>query len=148
MNIGCSRFRLGLAGLPRLLRRLAKAANGVETVEFALVSLVLFTFLLGVVEFGRLYWTRSELQYATEAAARYLIINPSATTSEVQAYAASKVFGISVPDANFSITPYVLATNTPACGNFISVSYTYNFIASGLLPFGPITLRTSACYQA
>ena len=58
-----------------LLRRLIKASDGIETIEFALVSITLFLFLLGVVEFGWLYWTQSSLQYAAEAGARCATVN-------------------------------------------------------------------------
>jgi Flp pilus assembly protein TadG len=60
-------FPLNRFAIPPLLRRLIKAREGIETVEFALVSITLFLFLLGVVEFGWLYWTQSGLQYAAEA---------------------------------------------------------------------------------
>src|SRR5437879_2613704 len=89
-----------------LLRRLLKARNGVETIEFALAAIPLLTFLFGVVEFARLYWTQSELQYAAEAAARCATLvklsspNPatcggSAVTDNagVQSFAANQLLG-------------------------------------------------------
>ena len=74
MNLGPWHLPLDLSEIVRPLRRLVEAPEGVETVEFALVSIALFMFLLGVVEFGRAYWTQSELQYAAEAAARWCTI--------------------------------------------------------------------------
>src|SRR4029077_6474209 len=70
MKLGYRSFHLPLS-----LRRLIKASDGIETIEFALVSITLFLFLLGVIEFGWLYWTQSELQYAAEAAARCATVN-------------------------------------------------------------------------
>jgi len=149
MHFGYRLFPFSLAGFPRFLRRLAKAADGVETIEFALVSIALFTFLFGVVEFGRLYWTRTELQNAAEAAARYVTVNPGATTSAIQAYAATKVYGITVEASDFTVTPYISTTNTPACGNQVTVNYTFKFIAAGLLFHnGTVNLSTTACHQA
>ena len=70
MKLGDWRLPLGLGRLARPLRRLFKARDGAEAIEFALVSIPLVLFLMGVVEFGRLYWTQSDLQYAAEATAR------------------------------------------------------------------------------
>ena len=97
--------------------------DGVEALEFALISLPLFLFLVGVVEFGRVYWVQSELQYAAEAAARYMTVNPTAGASAVQSYAAGQVSGISIPTGDFTVTRYNSASNTPSCGNQVAVSY-------------------------
>src|SRR5216683_28489 len=70
MRLADCRFPFQLLRIGALLRRLVKASDGVETIEFALAAIPLLTFLFGVVEFARLYWTQSELQYAAEAAAR------------------------------------------------------------------------------
>jgi Flp pilus assembly protein TadG len=64
-----------LSRIAGLLRRLVKASDGTETIEFALLAIPFFLFLLEVVEFARLYWTQSELQYAAEAAARCATVN-------------------------------------------------------------------------
>jgi Flp pilus assembly protein TadG len=139
-----------LAGLGRSLRRLAGNCEGSEAVEFALISIPLFLFLFGVIEFGRLYWVQSELQYAVEAAARYLTINPSATASVVQTYAATKVLAVSVPTSDFAVTPYNSASNPPTrtCGNQVTVSYQFQFIATDrLIPYGPITLKATGCHN-
>jgi uncharacterized membrane protein len=157
MNLGYRPFPLGLSRIGRLLRRLVKAADGVETIEFALVSVALFLFLLGVVEFGRLYWTQSELQYAAEAAARCATViccpgnaacGGSSGNAGYQSYAADKLLGMSVPSGDLSN----FQVNAAACGNQVTFTYTFNFIASGLLlplfPGGAITLSTTACHQA
>ena len=79
---------LSLAAIRRALTRLLREADGSEAIEFAIVANALLLFLLGTVEFGRLYWTQSELQYAAEAAARaatvYIVNNPSATPEAKQ----------------------------------------------------------------
>lgn len=138
-----------LADLGRSLKRLAGNCEGTEAVEFALISIPFFLFLVGVMEFGRLYWVQSELQYAVEAAARYLTINPSAGASAVQTYAASKVLAVSVPTGDFTVTPYNSASNppTPTCGNQVRVSYQFQFIVTSLMPYGPLTLNASGCHN-
>ncbi len=155
-----SRFRppaRGLPGVHGLLRRVAKAADGVETIEFALVSIPLLLLLFGVIELSRLYWTQSELQYAAEAAARCATLvqlsapNPAScggssvsNNAGIQDYAARQLLGMSVPSgslSNFQVT-------AAPCGNQVSFSYTFNFIVGKLLPNRSITLSTTACNQA
>jgi Flp pilus assembly protein TadG len=150
MNLGYVRYEL--RRIARSLHRLAKAPAGVETVEFALVSTALFLFLMGVVEFGRLYWTQSELRYAAEAAARWCTINSGGPNScytstgitAAQSYTAGQLLGMSVSSSllsNFQV-------NAKICGNQVSFDYTFNFIVSSLLFQNGITRTTTACHQA
>jgi Flp pilus assembly protein TadG len=161
MKLGHFRFPPGLARIARLLRRLVKASDGIETVEFALVSITLFIFVLGIVEFGRLFWTQSELQYAVEAAARCVTVSCSATITGTGpgTYAADQVYGVTVPAG----TVFGLTTS-PVCGNQVTVCYPFQFIVPGLFPFtnatpaacpagytapaSGLTLYASGCHQA
>jgi uncharacterized membrane protein len=155
MNLPHWPFPLDLGGIARLLRRLVKAPDGVETVEFALVSVALFTFLLGVVEFGRLYWTQSELQYAAEAAARCATVNccaggpascgGSTGTTGIKNFTAGQLLGMSVPSSSLL---YFQVDPTAICGNQVTFTYTFHFIVSGLIPQSAIPLTTTACHQA
>jgi Flp pilus assembly protein TadG len=150
MNLGYRPFLVGLSAMARPLRRLLKACDGVETVEFALVSIALFTFLLGVVEFGRLYWTQSELQSAAEAGARWCSTHSSAanacstSTAGVKDYIVSQVLGMSIASGDLSSFQW----SAQDCGNQVSFTYTFHFIVSGLLPQAGIDLNTVACHQA
>lgn len=96
--------------------------------------------MFGIVEFGRLLWTQNSLQYASEQAARCAVVNTStcSSTSKIQAYAAGKVIGISVPASAFSV-------GSASCGTQISASYAFSFILSRLFPY-TITLSAAACY--
>ena len=137
-----------------LWRRLAAAVDGVETIEFALAALPLMMFLLGVVEFARLYWTQSELQYAAEAAARCATTNccsgapascgGSSGNAGIQNFAASQVYGISVSSSdlsNFQVT-------AASCGNKITFNYTFKFIVGPIIPNSNLSLSAAACNQA
>ena len=147
MSMEKSRSAADLNRIGRLLARLLKNRDGGQSIEFALTAIPLFLFLFGVVEFARLYWVQSDLQFAVEAAARYITINPSATTSTVQTYAAGQVSGVSVPTSDFTVTAYSSASNTPACGNQVTVSYQFSFIIGQLFPYGPITLNAEGCHN-
>ena len=154
MKFGHWPFPLDLWRIARLLRRLARAPDGVETVEFALVSIALFMFLLGVVEFGRLYWTQSELQYAAEAAARCATVNccaggpascgGSTGTTGIQNFTAGQLIGMSVASSKLS----TFQVSAQTCGNQVTFNYTFSFIVTSLLPQSAITLATTACHQA
>ena len=136
MKLGYRPFRLEFSGIARLLRRLIKANDGIETSEFAIVALTLFVFVLGIIEFGRLYWTQSELQYAAEAAARCATVSCSATITGTGPgnYAADQVFGVSVPAGAASAL-----TTSPSCGNQVTICFPFEFIVQGLFPFSNTT---------
>lgn len=142
-------FRIGGA-----LRRLFFDSGGAEAIEFALVSIPLVLFLFGVIEFARLYWTQSELQYAAEAAARCVTLNCCANSPSicgnssgnagVQNYAAAQLLGASISSSDLS----QFQITSKACGNQVAFNYQFNFIVTGLMPKSSITLSATACSQA
>jgi|SRR5271165_1228998 len=127
----------------RALRALSRHRGGISAIETALLLPVFLTFLLGIFEFSRLLWTQGTLQYAVGAAARCASFNANqcGNASAIQSYAASQVAGITVNATDFTVT-------TPSCGNNVSVSETFTFVAATLLPWGPITLNAQACQPA
>ncbi len=57
------------------MKRLARRRQGGSTiVEFALVLLLFFTFLLAIVDFGRMLFTWNAATEATRAGARYAVV--------------------------------------------------------------------------
>lgn len=122
-----------------MLRRLRDCEQANAAVETALILPVLLLLLLGGMEFARLAWERSALQFAVQEAARCAVVQPTVcgTTAQTQAFAASKVMGFSIPSADFSVT-------TPACGTQIAVSVPYSFILFAIFPSAP-TLTARVC---
>jgi hypothetical protein len=55
------------------------------------------------------------------------------------------VLAVSVPTGDFTVTAYNSTTNTPACGNKVTVSYPFVFMIPSLMPYGPITLTATGC---
>ncbi len=126
------------------LDRLGPDERGGAIVEFAIVVPVLLLVLLGAVEFGRMFYVRQGLEYATESAARYYSMNSSASTSTVTSYLQSLMVG----GKGSAVT--VSYTNTANCnGNTnvtcttITAAYTFSF-AERYLGFSPKTLTTSS----
>lgn len=137
-------------------RRLLNARDGAETIEFALAALPLMMFLFGVVEFARLYWTQSELQYAAEATARCITVNccsggPVACggatgNTGYQNFAAKQILGMSLSSG--SLSSFTVTSPAPACGNQVSFNYTFRFLVGPIIPNSNLTLSAQACNQA
>ena len=122
-----------------VLRRLVRDRGGGPALEFALIAMPLCLVIFGTMEFGRMVWTESSLTFAVEAAARCAAVTPTVcgTSSETATYAAG-LTATGVPAADFT-------GSSPTCGHQVSVSYPYQFIATGLFTVAP-TLSASACY--
>jgi Flp pilus assembly protein TadG len=123
-----------------IARRVTRDERGVAAIEFAITSPVYFLALFGVAQAGLWLWTDFSLQRAVDAASRCaaIVTATCGTTSAIQAYAANKVVGLSVPSSAFSVT-------TVSCGAKVSAAYDVPTFTSGLgLP--NITVHVSACY--
>ncbi|HEY0070541.1 MAG TPA: TadE family protein, partial [Chloroflexia bacterium] len=62
-----------------------KAARGQSTVEFALISILLFWFILGIIELGRFMFTYSMVTNAAQEGSRFAIIRPREVVAAAQA---------------------------------------------------------------
>jgi Flp pilus assembly protein TadG len=122
MNIFCKYFR---------------NRQGTVAVEFAMVAVLFLTFLFGIIEVGRVFWTWNTLQYAVEDTARYAIVHQSATNSDLVTYAAGRMAGIKVDTSKLSVT----TANTTISGiSFIEVTGTYAY--KSIVPFLPAAMNT------
>lgn len=88
----------------RLISRLRKSDGGVAAVEFAILSPLLIIMIVGVMETGRMLYTRASLQSGLEVAGRYAMVHPNATESELVevAYGDLKIKGSGGEDPTFS----------------------------------------------
>lgn len=139
----------------RLPARLARAADGTAAIEFALLMPAFLMMFMGVVEFGRLYWTQSTLQQAVEAAARCASFNTSTcdTSDHTKSYAVKAMVGMTVSSSIFTATMYSSASPTycdsgqTVPGYEVSASLPFTFIVRGLFPWR-LTLTAQSCYPA
>ncbi|MCE9508435.1 MAG: pilus assembly protein [Alphaproteobacteria bacterium] len=111
--------------------------QGTVAVEFAMVAVLFMTFLFGIIEVGRVFWTWNTLQYAVETTARYAIVHQSATNSDLVTYAANRMSGISVDTSKLSVTT---ATTTISGISFIEVTGTYAY--TSIVPFLPAAMNS------
>ncbi len=121
------------------LRALGK--RGTAALEYGIIAPVLFLFLLGTVDMGRLMWMYAGLYRGVEAAARCGAVNTNAcaTAAEIQAVAAGAVWGTAISSSVFSVS------TTASCGIQVTASYSFTFYTPGL---STITLAPSACFTS
>ncbi len=111
--------------------------SGATAVEFGMVSLLFLSFLFGIIELGRVFWTMNALQYAIEDTARYAQVNTDATDAELVAYAATSMSGVTADTAPLTVT----TQQTTISGiSFIEVNGTYTFTT--MVPFLPAAMNT------
>ncbi|MEK6631796.1 MAG: TadE/TadG family type IV pilus assembly protein [Nitrospirota bacterium] len=126
-------------------RRLFNAVDGASAVEFALVLPLLLLLILGMVEFGTLFYRQAIISWSSREAARTGIVQaaPKPTAGQVQAVVSSVLSKASLG------TSTVAVTVTGAGGAFgtdltvlVESPYRFQFLP-GLVPGMPasVTLR-------
>jgi Flp pilus assembly protein TadG len=118
--------------------RFLKNRRGATAVEFALIMPFFLAMIFGLIEFGRAMWIRNTMQYAVEEAARYGSIS-GASSGDVSTYAQGKILVIDPSTITFNVT-------IGASDISVTATHDFEFLAAGLLPYGPITLQASAQY--
>ena len=124
----------------RKRRGFLRDSRGSMAVSFAIGLPTLLTAVFGAIEFGRFGFTQAALQYAASEATRYAIVRSGdVTTSEIEAYAASKLDGVfnqglAVITAAAPVDPI---TGTRLLS--VQVNYQFDFFLP-FLPAGGITM--------
>lgn len=70
-----------------------KSERGTTIAEFAMVALIFFTLIFGIIEFGRLLYTHNALTDATRRGARYAVLHHGATDADKMAVKNYVVYG-------------------------------------------------------
>ncbi len=130
--------------MTRLAARLAGDRCGGTILEFALILPLLLVLLLGSADVGRMFYVRQGLEYATEEAARYYMLNPTTASSNVTTQLRSKMpggMGSSV-NVSYADTASCNANSSVTCTT-INATYVFSF-AVGYLNLGTKTLHATA----
>jgi Flp pilus assembly protein TadG len=128
---------------PALLR-LLRDRRGVSAIEFGILAPVLFTLLLGALDFGRMFYIRQGMEYATEQAARYYMLNPSAAQSAVtQTLTTAMVGGMGGQLSVAYADTASCNSNSALTCTTITVTYPFHFVA-GILGLANKTLTATA----
>ena len=121
-------------------RNIPPCEQGSVVVETPIILPIFLLFVLGIMEFGRAYWTLSSIQLAIDEAGRYAMLHTTASDSEIIATAQSNLPGLN-PN-QFTITSSSQTTNGINY-KVITATYAFSFIAPGMLPFGDFTIARS-----
>jgi Flp pilus assembly protein TadG len=127
----------------KLANKIWRDERGATALEFAILAPVFFLLIFAIIAFGLMFWTQVGLQHGAEMAARCASINatlcPTSNPSAITKYATQQALGLSLPASTFTYS-------TPACGNQVSASYTFQF--PDILNLDPLTLTAQACFPA
>ncbi len=123
------------------LRRLWRDTRGAAALEFGILLPVFIPLILGIMQFGQLFWTQTALQHAVDMAARCASINTTTcgSTSTTQTYAATQAYGLTFPTGTF-------VAATAACGNQVSATYSFPFMVAAWFPSAAVNLTARSCY--
>lgn len=123
---------------------LAADERGGAVLEFAILAPVLFTLLIGIVEMGRMFYIRQALEYATETAARYYMLNPTTASSNVTTTLQSTMAGGMGSSVSVSYTDTTSCNgNAAVTCTLITATYPYR-PAAGFLPLTAQNLTAKA----
>lgn len=113
-------------------------SDGTVAVEFALVAPMLFLLIFGLIESGRLYFTRSSVQFAVEQAGRYAMVHIDANTSAISQELKANLIGVDPEDVTVTVTTQTVNGKT---FKQINAAYSFTTVAGGLLNWGTIALN-------
>ena len=114
-------------------------------IEFGFLAPALFVFVLGIVEGGRMFYVRQSLEYATQQAARYYMVNPAAAESDVTTTLRNAMAG----GMGAAIPTPVYDNANPCNGNgnvtCTKITATYNFVSVvNILGWGTVQMNAVA----
>lgn len=130
------------------LAKWARDQRGAAAVEFAMLSTVYLTMLLGILEVGRYIADKQDLMSAVHTTGRYAIVHGSSSSSPASASTLQQMvgnhlalIGATSVTASASFSP----NNNPGSKVTITASYTWKPLVSLLhLPNATITATSSA----
>jgi Flp pilus assembly protein TadG len=103
-------------------KRFTSNQSGAVAIEFAIVSTIMITVMLGVVEFGRGLNVRNQLAQAADAGTRHLLVNSALPNADLEARLRAAFFAADPKD--LSIT---LAEETVGDLKFRRIDMSYPF---------------------
>jgi Flp pilus assembly protein TadG len=123
-----------------------RSQRGSTAIEFALILPVIATLLFGMIDFGRLLYTKEVLNNAVREAARTGIVAGANDVSDavIAAAVTNSIQNSQLLDpANATVLPPVRTTDAFGNRNLaVTVGYTFNFLVVGGLIPGLTTTQT------
>jgi Flp pilus assembly protein TadG len=114
---------------------------GQATVEFALVSIIFFSIVLGTIDFGRAIYMYSQLTNSVREGARYAEVSPSSTTA-IKQRVVSYSSGLDLSTGDVTVS----CSTTCKTGNNVTVSAEIEFslVAQSFLGIAPFHMHAHA----
>jgi Flp pilus assembly protein TadG len=112
-------------------RKFILESKAESAIEFALVIPVCILIVFGIIEMAYVLWAKSSMNYATSYGSRYAFVYPTASVSDINNFALSK---ISLDGSPISFTISQNPTNVTIQGTF-----NYSWL---VVPLTPITINT------
>lgn len=130
------------------MRGLLGDKRGAAAIEFAFASMALMTLVFGIVEMGRMLWTRQALQGAAAETARCLAIG-SLQCQSGGAYAATAAANRGISGLQSSMV--TVSVNDPCgsgSGNFtkVTIAYPYASVVPAFVSAPTGGLTATACF--
>lgn len=130
--------------MPARLACVVADRRGGAVLEFAVLLPFLLTMTLGTIDVGRMFYVRQGLEYATEEAARYYMLNPTTATTNVTTELRNKMPGGMGPNVSVAYADTASCNgNSAVTCTTVTATYAFNF-AAGFLEIGTQTLRATA----
>ena len=122
-----------------------RGQRGSAIVEFTLVSLLFFSLVFGLVEFGRALFAYSTIASAAREGVRYATVHGSeskqpATADNISAYVRTKAVGLN----NVVVAVTWIPNNTPGSTVRVQVRYTFTSLLPRLLAFKTIPMSSTS----
>jgi Flp pilus assembly protein TadG len=114
-----------------MLRRRMKSERGAAIVEFALVIPILLMLVVGIFEFGRMYYIQTTLSMAARQGARILALNPGAGgVAAARSATKSAALDLGLADGEIAISPSggCPTTGTTEITSTVTISHPTAFI--------------------
>jgi Flp pilus assembly protein TadG len=138
----CDRGAGGRPRPPGLFSRWRASTSGAAAIEFAIILPVFILFLMGLMEFGRLFWVQVSLRQAVEQTARYAMAEYTresfysanfatwfnAWTPSLEGRAPDQIFGWDPSNISFVATTTAATSSAGIDYVTIDASYTFEFI--------------------
>lgn len=131
--------------MTKSILQLRRHQGGQSIVEFAMASVLFFTVLFGVIQFGLAVWQYNTMSNLAQQGARWASVRGSAssmpaTLDQLRAYVNSISLGIPV---TVTATPSSPSTVTPGSPISVQVSSSFSPVTS-LIPSATLNLASSA----
>jgi Flp pilus assembly protein TadG len=125
--------------------RFRRRQEGQSLIEFALASILFFTLLFGIIQFGLAIWQYNAMSNLAQEGARWASVRGSsssvpATAAQLQAFVQSRATGFTV---TVTATPANPSAAAPGTTIAVSVSSTFN-MATALIPRASMNLESTA----